>query len=62
MVRTLDLANWAGRWVALGENDEALRDADTLKALLAIVDADGIERVSIVIAPAPGEPVVHGLG
>ena len=62
MVRTLDLAKWAGRWVALNENDVVLRDADTLKALLAIVDADGIEGVSIMRAPAPGEPVVYGLG
>lgn len=34
----------------------------TLKALLAIVGADGIERVWIMRAPAPGEPVVYGLG
>jgi hypothetical protein len=28
----------------------------------SIVDADGIEGVSIMRAPAPGEPVVYGLG
>lgn len=62
MVRTLDLARWAGRWVALDENDEVQADADTLKALMVIVDADGLEGVSIMRAPAPGEPVVYGLG
>jgi len=62
MVRTPDLAKWAGRWVALDENDVVLRDADTLKELLAIVEVDGIEGVSIMRAPAPGEPVVYGLG
>jgi len=62
MVRTLDLARWAGRWVALDENDEVQHDADTLKALMAIVDANGIEGVSIVRAPVPGEPVVYGIG
>ena len=62
MVRTLDLAGWAGRWVAIDQTDVVLRDADTLKALLAIVDADGIEGVSIKRAPVPGEPVVYGLG
>ena len=62
MVRTLDLAKWAGRWVAFDENDVVQRDADTLKALVAIVEADGIEGVSIMRAPVPGEPVVYGLG
>lgn len=62
MVRTLDLAGWAGRWIALDQNDVVLRDAATLKALLAIVDADGLKRVSIMRAPVPGEPVVYGLG
>jgi len=62
MVRTLDLARWAGRWVALDENDEVQRGAESLRALIAIVDANGIEGVSIMRAPVPGEPVVYGLG
>ena len=62
MVRTLDLAKWAGRWVALDEGDEVQCDAETLKDLMAIIDADGVEGVSIMRAPIPGEPVVYGLG
>jgi len=62
MVRTLDLTDWASRWVALDEHDQVTRDAETLEDLMAILDTDGIERVSIMRAPVPGEPVVYGLG
>jgi hypothetical protein len=62
MVRTLDLTDWAGRWVALDEHDKAVRDAATLQDLMAILHAEGVERVSIMRAPVPGEPVVYGLG
>jgi hypothetical protein len=62
MLETFRLAKWAGRWVALDEDDEVQADADTLKALMAIVDADGLEGVSIMRAPVPGEPVVYGVG
>ena len=62
MVRTLDLAEWAGRWVALDEDDKVQRDAETLKDLMASIDADGVEGLSIMRAPVPGEPVVYGLG
>ena len=61
MVRTLDLAKWAGRWVALDDDDQS-RDAETLKDLMAILDAEGVEGLSIMRAPVPGEPVVYGLG
>lgn len=62
MVRTLDLVAWAGRWVALDEHDRVMRDAETLKELITVLEADGIEGVSIMRAPVPGEPVVYGLG
>lgn len=62
MVRTLDLAQWAGRWVAIDEDDRVQRDAGSLKELMAILDAEGVEGLSIMRAPAPGEPVVYGLG
>jgi hypothetical protein len=29
---------------------------------MAILDAEGVEGVSIMRAPVPGEPVVYGLG
>lgn len=62
MVRTLDLTGWAGRWVALDDHDIVVRDAETLEDLMAILDAEGVEGVSIMRAPVPGEPVVYGLG
>jgi len=31
-------------------------------AFLAILDAVGVEGVSLMRAPVPGEPVVYGLG
>jgi hypothetical protein len=62
MVRTLDLSRWAGRWVALDDDDVVQRDAETLGELHALLDAEGIEDVEIVRAPVPGEPVVFGLG
>ena len=62
MVRTLDLANWAGRWIALDESDRVARDAETLENLMAILDTEGVEGVSIMCAPVPGEPVRYGLG
>jgi hypothetical protein len=62
MVRTLDLAAWAGRWVALDQHDRVKRDAETLKDLMAVLEAEGIEGVSMMRAPVPGEPVVYGLG
>ena len=62
MVRTLDLTDWAGRWVALDEHDRVVRDAETLEDLMSIIHTDGLEGVSIMRAPVPGEPVVCGLG
>lgn len=62
MVRTLDLAKWAGRWVALDDDDQVQRDAETLKDLMAILDAEDVEGLSIMRAPVPGEPGVYGLG
>jgi len=62
MVRTLDLAKWAGRWVALDDDDQVQRDAETLKDLMAILDSEGVDGLSIMRAPVPGEPVVYGLG
>ena len=62
MVRTLDLTSWAGHWVALDDHDNVACDAETLTDLMAILDAEGVEGVSIMRAPVPGEPVVYGLG
>jgi len=56
------LADWAGRWVALDEHDQVGRDAETLEDLMTILETDGVEGVSLMRAPVPGEPVVYGLG
>jgi len=62
MVRTLDLSRWAGRWVALGEGDEVRRDAETLGELLTMLDADGVEGVSVMRAPGLDQPLTYGVG
>jgi hypothetical protein len=60
VVRTLDLANWVGRWVALDETDIVVRDEGTLAGLLDVVDADGLEGVQICRAPRPDDPIDFG--
>ena len=60
MVRTLDLSRWAGRWVALGEGDEVRCDAETLGEFLTTLDADGVEGVLVMRAPALDEPLTNG--
>ncbi len=62
MARTLDLTQWAGRWVALDQKDVVVRDAESIDELLATLERDGIEGTSVVRAPVPGDPVVFGLG
>ncbi len=62
MVRTLDLSDWAGRWVALDACDKVCRDAETLSELMAIVRSDGLVDVEAMRAPVPGEPVLYGFG
>lgn len=62
MARTLDLAPWAGRWVAVDAANRVRSDASSLAVLLrAIVEAD-LGEVEVMRAPAPDEPVVYGLG
>lgn len=62
VVRTLDLRNWAGRWVALDADDEVVRDAETLGELMAIAKAEWLIEVTMMRAPVPGEPVLWGSG
>lgn len=60
MVRTLDLANWAGRWIALDESDRVARDAETLENLMAILDTEGGRgRLDHVRARAGGTGAVR---
>jgi hypothetical protein len=51
-----------GRWIALDESDRVARDAETRQELMAILDTEGVEGVSIMCATVPGEPVRYGLG
>lgn len=62
MVRTLDLAEWAGRWVAIDRNDKVQRDSESLEDLVAQIESERIEGLSILKAPVPGEAVVYGIG
>jgi hypothetical protein len=61
-VRRPNLADYAGRYVALDlDSDDVLADAATLLELIAIVRDRGL-RASIVRAPRDEEPVLVGLG
>lgn len=62
VVRTLDLEKWAGRWVAVDGDGHVCRAAATLAELLAMLETEGVEGLEVMRAPAPGEPVVYGLG
>ena len=62
MVRTLDLAPWAGRWVAVDSADHVCCDAPTLAGLLDALATAGLGDVEVMRAPALDEPVVYGLG
>lgn len=62
MVRTLDLSHWAGRWVAVDSMDRVRCDAATLAALLDALAVGEFGEVEVMRSPAPGEPVVYGLG
>ena len=58
--RTLDLANFAGRWVALDETHVVLRHAATLAGLLAVLDSEGLFGREICRAPGVEDPIDFG--
>lgn len=62
MARTLDLAPWAGRWVAVDADGHVRSDAASLTDLLAAIAAADLSDVEVMRAPAPDDPVVYGLG
>lgn len=62
MARTLDLAPWAGRWVAVDSDSHVRSDAASLAELLAAIAEANLNDVEVMRAPAPDEPVVYGLG
>ncbi len=62
VVRTLDLTPWAGRWVAVDSEGGVRCDAGSLAELLSAVADRDVHDVQVMRAPAPGEPVVYGLG
>jgi hypothetical protein len=62
MIRTLDLARWAGRWVAVDSLNHVRCDAASLAELLDVLAAADLGDVEVMRAPTPGEPVVFGLG
>jgi len=62
MARTLDLAPWAGRWVAVDAESHVRSDAASLAELLAAIAEADLGEVEVMRAPAPDDPVVYGLG
>ena len=61
MPRTLDLAPWAGRWVAVDAQSRVQCDAPSLAALLTAIHEADLGEVEVMRAPAPDDPVVYGL-
>lgn len=62
MLRTLDLTQWAGRWVAVDAANHVCCDAASLAELLDVLAISDVGDVEVMRAPAPDEPVVYGLG
>lgn len=62
MARTLDLAPWAGRWVAVDAEGRVRSDAASLAELLAAIAEADLGEVEVMRAPAPDDPVAYGLG
>lgn len=62
MARTLDLAPWAGRWVAVDSDCHVRSDAGSLAELLAAIAEANLDDVEVMRAPSPDDPVVYGLG
>lgn len=60
--RTLDLAPWVSRWVAVDADGRVRSDAASLTDLLAAIAAADLSDVEEIRAPAPDDPVVYGLG
>lgn len=61
MIRTLDLDEWAGLWVAVDTDDQVQASAAELADLIAEVDSRDLD-VEIMRAPIPGDPVLFDLG
>lgn len=62
MARTLDLAPWAGRWVAVDTVGRVRSNAASLSELLAVLADTDLGELEVMRAPAPDDPVVYGLG
>lgn len=62
VTRVLNLDRWAGRWVAVDAAGEVVADAETMEALYADLERDGIVDVEIMKALQPHQPVAYGLG
>jgi hypothetical protein len=62
MIRTLDLAQWAGQWVAVDDDGHVHAAAAELADVIADVKRRHLEGVAVMRAPVPGEPIVFGLG
>jgi hypothetical protein len=62
MVRTLQLDEWAGEWVAVDRSGLVVAHALELRALIAEVRDRALFDAEIMRAPDPGAPVSYGFG
>ncbi len=62
MVRTLQLDEWVGEWVAVDRSGHVLAHAAQLRALIAEVEDRALFETEIMRAPDPSAPVSYGFG
>ena len=62
MVRTLNLREWAGLWVAIDSDGRVRLSSEDVEHVISEIERLELDGLEIVRAPIPGEPVVFGLG
>lgn len=62
MVRTLNLREWAGLWVAIDSDGRVRLSSEDVEQVISEIERLELDGLEIVRAPIPGEPVVFGLG
>ena len=62
VTRLLNLDQWAGRWVAVTAAGAVVAHAETMEALYAALEHDGVVDVEIMKALEPRQSVAYGLG
>lgn len=62
MVRTLQLGEWVGEWVAVDRSGCVVAHAVELRALITEVRERALFDTEIMRAPDPAAPVSYGFG